>query len=52
MAQHRTVRLPNEMIEAIEEIRNRKSKFGFQSNAEFVKHSIRELMLRLDGEGK
>lgn len=52
MTHYRTIRLPEEMIEEIENIRTRKLKFGFQSNAEFIKHSVVELMLRLNGEGK
>jgi DNA-directed RNA polymerase sigma subunit (sigma70/sigma32) len=52
MANHRTIRIPTAMIEAIENIRKEEPQFGFQSNAEFIKHSVVELMLKLNGNRK
>ena len=52
MTKHRTIRIPNAMIEAIENIREEEPQFGFQSNAEFIKHSVVELMLKLNGRRK
>lgn len=50
MTQYRTIRLPEEMVKEIGKIRNKKPQLGFTSNAEFIKHSTRELMLRINGD--
>ncbi len=51
-AKHRTIKIPNAMIEAIENIREEETQFGFQSNAEIIKHSVVELMLKLNEKRK
>ncbi len=49
--EYRTIKLPKEMIEAIENIREKRPQFGFRSNAEFIKHSVVEMILRINEKG-